>query len=179
VPETLIGEQPIVKNPLSCWIAGVVRASVSGCAPLSQFRLPQNITGAIAEIADIVTTMDLRWPPTSIRGLSPKSPFLQALDQRPIEAPHHTIVGDRGRGDSPNSSDGVLPYSSAHLATAESELIVPAGHGAFRHPMAIAEIERMLRDSKMCVFRLFSQLAGSFARLSWSNNPQMEQMDAN
>jgi hypothetical protein len=32
------------------------------------------------------------------------------------------------------------------LATAESELIVPAGHGAFRHPMAIAEIERILRE---------------------------------
>ena len=109
-------------------------------------RLPQNITGTIAEIADVVTTMDLRRPPTSIRGLSPKSPFLQALNQRPIEAPHHTIIGDRGRGDSPNSSDGVVPYSSAHLATAESELIIPAGHGAFRHPMAIAEIERILRE---------------------------------
>jgi hypothetical protein len=36
VPETLIDEQPIMKNALSCWIAGVVLASVSGCAPLSQ-----------------------------------------------------------------------------------------------------------------------------------------------
>ena len=35
MPETLIDEQPIMKNPLSCWIAGVVLASVSGCAPLS------------------------------------------------------------------------------------------------------------------------------------------------
>ena len=36
MPETLIDEQPIMKNALSCWIAGVVLASVSGCAPLSQ-----------------------------------------------------------------------------------------------------------------------------------------------
>ena len=108
-------------------------------------RLPQNITGAVEEVADVVTTMDLRRPPTSIEGLSPRSPFLQALNRRPITVPHHSILGDRGRGDSPNSSDGVVPYSSAHLATAESELIVPAGHGAFNHPKAIAEINRILR----------------------------------
>ena len=112
----------------------------------AMIRLPQNITGAAEAVADVVTTMDLRRPPTSIAGLSPHSPFLRALDRRPIAVPHHTIIGDRGRGDSPNSSDGVVPYSSAHLATAESELIVPAGHGAFRHPMAIAEINRILRE---------------------------------
>ena len=89
-------------------------------------RLPRNITGTIAEIADVVTTMDLRRPPTSIRGLSPKSPYLQALDQRPIEAPHHTIIGNSGRGNSPNSSPMAwFRARSAHLATAESELIVP------------------------------------------------------
>ena len=111
----------------------------------SLIRLPNNIVGAVAEVSEVVTTLDLRRPPTSITGLSPRSPFLRALNKRPIEAPHHTILGDRGRGDSPNSSDGVVPYSSAHLATAESQLIVPAGHGAFRHPMAIEEMRRVLR----------------------------------
>jgi pimeloyl-ACP methyl ester carboxylesterase len=109
-------------------------------------RLPYNIAGAVSEIADVVTTMDLRRPPTSIYSLSPRSPFLHALNQRPIEVPHHSILGDRGRGDSPNSSDGVVRYASAHLETAESELIVPAGHSAFRHPMAIEEIRRILYE---------------------------------
>jgi len=109
-------------------------------------RLPNNIAGTVSKVSDVVTTMDLRRPPTSICGLSPRSPFLEALDRRPIGAPHHTILGDRGRGDSPNSSDGVVPYSSAHLATAESELVVPDGHGAFRHPAAIAEMRRILRE---------------------------------
>ena len=36
----------------------------------------------------------------------------------------HTIIGDRGRGDSPNSSDGVVPYWSSHLEGAETEHIV-------------------------------------------------------
>jgi pimeloyl-ACP methyl ester carboxylesterase len=112
----------------------------------SLIRLPNNIVGAVAEVSDVVTTLDLRRPPTSIAGLSPQSPFLRALNKRPIEAPHHTILGDRGRGDSPNSSDGVVRYSSAHLATAQSEVIVPDGHGAFRHPMAITEMRRILRE---------------------------------
>ncbi len=107
-------------------------------------RLPNNIAGTVSEVADVVTTMDLRRPPTSISGLSPTSPFLRALNQRPIEVPHHSIIGDRGRGNSPNSSDGVVRYSSSHLATADSEKIVPAGHTPFHHPMAVEEIRRIL-----------------------------------
>ena len=109
-------------------------------------RLPTRIVSNIAEISDFVTTQNLRLLPTSICGLSPHSPFLQALDQRPIEVPHHSILGDRGRGDSPRSSDGVVPYQSAHLATAESELIVPSGHSAASHPATIAELKRILPE---------------------------------
>lgn len=112
----------------------------------SLIRLPNNVARSVSEVADVVTTMDLRRPPTSIAGLSPRSPFLRALNQRPIEVPHHTILGDRGRGNSPNSSDGVVPYASAHLATAESELVVPSDHGSFRHPTAIAEMRRILHE---------------------------------
>ena len=42
-------------------------------------------------------------------------------------------------------SDGVVPYWSSHMETAESELIVPSGHGAHRSPQAIAEVERILK----------------------------------
>jgi len=46
---------------------------------------------------------------------------LIGLDKLPIKAPHHSIIGDRGRGDSPNSSDKVVPYRTAHLDSAQSE----------------------------------------------------------
>ncbi len=84
--------------------------------------------------------------PTSIHGLSPKSEFLAALDRLPIRAPHHSIIGDRGRGDTPNSSDRVVPYWSSHLASAESELIVPGDHGSYKLPQANAELRRILRE---------------------------------
>jgi hypothetical protein len=83
--------------------------------------------------------------PTSIDGLSPKSPLLTMMNRLPVRAPHHSIIGDRGRGNTPNSSDGVVPYWSSHLATASSELIVPTGHGSLNSPLVIAEIQRILR----------------------------------
>ena len=82
--------------------------------------------------------------PTSIQGLSPNSPLLRALAQLPIQVPHHSIIGDRGRGNTPNSSDGVVPYWSSHLASAESEKIVPTGHEAMADPGAVEEIRRIL-----------------------------------
>jgi hypothetical protein len=85
-------------------------------------------------------------PPTSISGLSPQNPMLLALDKLPIEAPHNSIIGDRGRGDTPKSSDGVVPYWSSHLDTAQSELIVPTDHGAMNHPKAVQEMRRILLE---------------------------------
>jgi hypothetical protein len=60
--------------------------------------------------------------------------------------PYHSIIGDRGRGDTPNSSDGVVPYWSSHLGGAESEKIVPSNHGANQNPEAIAEVMRIFQE---------------------------------
>ncbi|MGB9056689.1 MAG: hypothetical protein WCC54_30925, partial [Pseudolabrys sp.] len=59
----------------------------------------------------------------------------------------HSIIGDRGRGDTPNSSDGIVPYWSSHLDGAKSELIVHSGHGAQYDPEAIREVERILKEN--------------------------------
>jgi hypothetical protein len=60
--------------------------------------------------------------------------------------PYHSIISDRGRGDTPNSSDGVGPYWSSNLDGAESEKIVPSGHGAEHSPQRIAEVLRILNE---------------------------------
>jgi len=49
--------------------------------------------------------------------------------------------------DSPNSSNGVVPYWSSHLNGADSEDIVPSGHGAHQNPQAIAEVLRILKTN--------------------------------
>jgi pimeloyl-ACP methyl ester carboxylesterase len=83
----------------------------------------------------------------SVDSLSPKSRFLQAMNTIPMtpHVPHNTIIGDRGRGDSPNSSDGVVPYWSSHMKGAETERIVPSDHSAHQNPEAIAEVLRILK----------------------------------
>jgi hypothetical protein len=83
--------------------------------------------------------------PNSITGLKPSSPALPVINSVPIKVPYHSIIGDRGRGDSPNSSDGVVAYWSSHLNSAQSECIVPGPHGSIQLPQTIAELDRILR----------------------------------
>ncbi len=84
--------------------------------------------------------------PDSIDTLDPKNDFVVALHDVPIKSdvPYHVICGDRGRGDAPKSSDGLVPYSSSHLPAAKSEKIVPSHHNAHQTDEAIAEVRRIL-----------------------------------
>jgi len=94
------------------------------------------------------TVLKLNRLPNSIDTLSPNDPFLKEMNTLSMakRIPYHSIIGDRGRGDTPNSSDGVVPYWSSHLEGAESEKIVPAGHGAEHSPEGIAEVVRILHE---------------------------------
>jgi pimeloyl-ACP methyl ester carboxylesterase len=84
--------------------------------------------------------------PNSIDTLSPHNLFIRRINQYPIrpDIPYHSIIGDRGRGDTPNSSDGVVAYWSSHLEGAASEKIVPSGHTSDQHPEGIEEVRRIL-----------------------------------
>lgn len=86
--------------------------------------------------------------PNSITSLSPQSPTLRCIELLPIRStiPYHSMMGDRGKGDTPDSSDGVVTYHSAHLDGSASEAIIPADHGAHQHPQAIAEMRRILLE---------------------------------
>jgi len=85
-------------------------------------------------------------PGNGIDNLQVGAPVLEGVMKLPIiyKPPIHSIVGDRGKGGSPNSSDGIVPYWSAHLDVAVSEKIVPSGHSATNHPETVAEITRIL-----------------------------------
>ena len=91
--------------------------------------------------------LQLKRFPNSIDTLAPNNRFVVAINKIPITPgiPYYTILGDRGRGDSPNSSDGVVPYWSSHLDGARSEFIAPCNHGSPLNPQAIAEVHRILK----------------------------------
>jgi pimeloyl-ACP methyl ester carboxylesterase len=90
--------------------------------------------------------LKLKRIPNSVDTLAPTNRFVIAINTIPITPgiPYHTIMGDRGKGDAPNSSDGVVPYWSSHMDGAKSELVVPSGHGAHQNPKAIQEVRRIL-----------------------------------
>src|SRR6266480_1130495 len=91
--------------------------------------------------------LQLKRFPNSIDTLAPNNRFVVAINKVPITPgiPYYTIVGDRGRGDTPNSSDGVVPYWSSHLDAARSEFIAPCNHSSPLNPQAIAEVHRILK----------------------------------
>lgn len=129
------------------WLGRIGRALLS---------LPKTVvqkTVAVARGARNIIRPDLRTEfdegePSSIKGLSAKNPTLIALSKLEIDShvPYHSIIGDRGLGDTPHSSDGVVAYTSSHVDGAASELIVPADHTAHAHPKAVTEIRRILRE---------------------------------
>jgi hypothetical protein len=107
---------------------------------------------------DLVTTMKSEIPeatlrkinngrlPNSVSNLAPKAPYLAVLNKESIQAPYHSIIGNRGKpGPLADSSDGVVPYWSSHLDGAKSECIVPGPHGACELPQTITELDRILR----------------------------------
>src|SRR5690606_19066140 len=84
---------------------------------------------------------------TSIGSLSPNYPAYEVLGHLPFRPglKRHSIIGDRGRNDTPGSSDGVVPYWSAHLDGVESEKIVPSNHSVTRCPVCATELKRILQ----------------------------------
>jgi pimeloyl-ACP methyl ester carboxylesterase len=137
-------------------------------APLRGSRLATGLIGSIAAIFIRESTLssqsseemlrltrieDAELKPmrrsNSVDSLSPNSRFAKAVNTLPLtpDVAYNTIIGDRGRGDSPNSSDGVVPYWSSHMEHAQSEYIVPSNHSAHQDPQAIAEVLRILKEN--------------------------------
>ncbi|MCF6312537.1 MAG: alpha/beta hydrolase [Verrucomicrobiales bacterium] len=114
-------------------------------------KLPGNVLSTTTSFLAEPALRDLKIPMskklTSIQSLRPDAPITLAMDKAPYRkgVVYHSIIGDKGKGDSPESSDGVVEYWSSHQEGAASEIIVPTGHGgSYKHPKASAEIKRIL-----------------------------------
>jgi pimeloyl-ACP methyl ester carboxylesterase len=114
--------------------------------PLEFVRLGPEIMQA-SVVQENPGVMKLKRMPNSIDTLSPDDAFVKIMNTLPLAkgVPYHSIIGDRGRGDTPNSSDGIVPYWSSHIPGAKSEKLVPSDHGANQNPQGIAEVIRILK----------------------------------
>jgi len=97
----------------------------------TQFNLPDSVKGKT---------------PTSLDGMSPENPLLQALVALPT-APGvsaHSIIAVKPGMDIETGNDGVVEYKSAHIDGVESEFIVRSAHSCQSHPFVIEEVRRIL-----------------------------------
>jgi len=114
-------------------------------------RLPSYLTDVRNDVASVLAAdaagLQLNFAPNSIDTLNPNNRFVREVNKLPVApgVPFHSIIGDRGRGDTPDSSDGVVAYWSSHMEGAASEKIVPSDHGAHQNPEAIQEVKRILK----------------------------------
>lgn len=121
-------------------------------------RLPATAVQTIATVADEIAAelpdraLGLRSRRmNSVTNLSDRDRYLRATATLPIASgvTYHSIIG---RVDPAvpleQSTDGPVPYTSAHLDGASSELVVTSGHHVQETPQAILEIRRILRSGE-------------------------------
>jgi len=131
---------PVANLRISLWLSRLI-------------RLPKTLTVELLDktlttMGDILEGDTENYAlPTSINSLSPNCQANLGLDKLALPAGihFHSVVGDRGRGDSPLSSDGIVPYASSHVRPVASELIVASNHGVPNNPAAAAELKRILQ----------------------------------
>jgi hypothetical protein len=114
--------------------------------------MPTFLTDARNAVASVAiadaASLKLDRAPNSIDTLAPNNRFVREVNKLAIAADvtYHSIMGDRGKGNTPDSSDGVVPYWSSHLNGAASEKIFPSGHSAHENPEDITEVRRILNS---------------------------------
>jgi pimeloyl-ACP methyl ester carboxylesterase len=134
-------------------------------------RLPRNL---LAVARDVTRENPQFWScfqngrlPTSLEMLAPGAPALELLAARPRPngVHYHSIIGVLPRanrlldailpgGNSPDGTDGVVPYASAHLGDVDSEIVVPADHfHVHHHPVTVEEVRRILVEHYLSAVR--------------------------
>ncbi len=147
--------KPLPEVQRVIFIATPHRGSYLAAFSLSQLigrlvKLPATILDATFEVMNINAKDTVlgknKLRVVSINGMSPNSPFIKILATIPIvPCVHaHSIIPVQNMRQIASGNDGVVQYSSAHIAGVDSELIVHSGHSTQSNPETIAEVHRIL-----------------------------------
>ncbi|RIX85256.1 esterase/lipase family protein [Acidovorax cavernicola] len=127
---------------ISRWVANLITLPV---AMLGQLN---DISRELMRVAPSSQDMGPLRIPNSIDNLSDRDAFVRLSSGLPLspKVRYHSIIGNDTPGvPLAESSDGIVPYTSAHLDGAVSELVIPSAHSVQENPLAILEIRRILR----------------------------------
>ena len=143
--------------------------------------LPSDVLEEATRIATLsrgmflLNPLQLKDELTSIRQLSPHSSLVKYMSELRCDPsiPVHSIIGDRGKNNTPYSSDGIVKYRSSHLDWSVSEKIVPSGHSVQDDPAAAVELRRILREHLVNVKgkKVLEETEANAAVPVWQTNP--------
>jgi pimeloyl-ACP methyl ester carboxylesterase len=129
------------------WYTGILSGMVNLPATVSETTSKVINRGVLTQSA--ADTFTKQKTNNSLTLLSPTSNFIKMTATVPLrpDIPYHSIIGTQKTVTSGvGTSDGIVPYESSHLDFAVSEKLVPSGHGAHTHPLAIEEVKRILHE---------------------------------
>jgi len=110
--------------------------------------LPASLASAGASFlrTDVASQAGLQRLPTSIDNMSPGHPFIVTIAKIPVDPriAANSIIGVTDPGNLETGGDGVVKYKSAHIESAESELVVPYEHSMQSKPEVVGEVQRIL-----------------------------------
>ena len=130
-------------NRISRWVANLITLPVTMLGQLS------DISRELIRIAPGKQDQGPLRIPNSIDNLSDRDPFVRLSSGLPMNprVRYHSIIGNDTAGvPLAASSDGIVPYQSAHLEGAASELVISSQHSVQENPLAILEIRRILKE---------------------------------
>ena len=131
---------PLTVGRIAAWVGGYVATPFQLAAVVGDVAVHNKDAFALSG------AYSLSRAPTSMDQMNPRNPFLRTLADLPI-APGVTansIVAVQGTGPIEEGSDGVVPYSSAHLEGVESEVVIRSTHTVQDQPAAVEEVRRIL-----------------------------------
>ena len=157
--DPLLRFEPLPNVARAVFIAAPHRGTLAagsrtGRAVARLIRLPLTLVESFHDVLQDLAEPDPsrkrpRRLPTGIDNLNEKDPFMQAIADLPISprVRYHTIVAQS----EPNlpletSTDGLVPYRSAHLPGAASEKVIVSGHSVQNTAPAIIELRRILHQ---------------------------------
>jgi pimeloyl-ACP methyl ester carboxylesterase len=116
-------------------------------------KSPPSLVAKAKEIADLLEPLApagaamVRTAPGAIEVLNGRDTYLAATETRPIASwvEYHSIIAcARPTPSLRDCTDGLVPYTSAHLDGAASELTLRSRHAVQKTPAAILELRRIL-----------------------------------
>lgn len=134
---------PFAENRLARHAANLVTL------PLAMLEQAGDLTRRLARLSPQGQGSEPLHIPNSIDNRSDRDPFVRAAAQLQISprVRYHSIIGrERPEDILAQSSDGVVPYASAHLEGALSERVITSWHSVQETPEAILEIRRILLE---------------------------------